>query len=500
MQQIPAGVGHSEKPRRGTGRRSKRLGSLRQFLLYVGPALMVSIAYMDPGNYGTDLQAGAGFKFGLVWAVWLASGMAMLLQYLSGKLGIASGYSLAELVRQSLRRRGLVISYWLGAEIAAAATDLAEYLGTVIALNLLFGIPLLYAAIFGAFDVLIIMAMATRKFRVLEQFFMLLTSVLVIGLLYQLFVVKPSLAQVAYHSVVPGAFSYDAILLVVGIVGATVMPHALFVHSWLTKNKLEMTDSGKLLENRNGGMKNGISLASKSDPLPPPAASSSSSLSSSNSVGSESLPSLPIAGATTSLTPSSPPTQQREKPSLETKQLTRKLHMKETILFLTIAAVVNVGILLVATPLYPNPNITIQETVQELGRIFAPIVGTIFILTLLASGLLSSTLGTLSGQVIMEGLIEKRWNVWARRIVTRFVNVFPTTIAILLQVNPLSLLIYSQVILSLMIPLPMIPLVYYTSKRKFMGELVNSKLTTVFSIITVSLIVGLNSYLILAGI
>lgn len=174
--------------------------------------------------------------------------------------------------------------------------------------------------------------------------------------------------------------------------------------------------------------------------------------------------------------------------------------MKETILFLTIAAVVNVGILLVATPLYPNPNITIQETVQELGRIFAPIVGTIFILTLLASGLLSSTLGTLSGQVIMEGLIEKRWNIWARRIVTRFVNVFPTTIAILLRVNPLSLLIYSQVILSLMIPLPMIPLVYYTSKRKFMGELVNSKLTTVFSIITVALIVGLNSYLILAGI
>jgi len=243
MQQIPAGVENSEKSRSGKGRRRKRFGSLRQFLLYVGPALMVSIAYMDPGNYGTDLQAGAGFKFGLVWAVWLASGMAMLLQYLSGKLGIASGYSLAELVRQSLHRRGLVISYWLGAEIAAAATDLAEYLGTVIALNLLFGIPLLYAAIFGAFDVLIIMAMATRKFRVLEQFFMLLTSVLVIGLLYQLFVVKPSFAQVAYHSVVPGAFSYDAILLVVGIVGATVMPHALFVHSWLTKNKLEMTDS-----------------------------------------------------------------------------------------------------------------------------------------------------------------------------------------------------------------------------------------------------------------
>src|SRR5712691_592244 len=111
--------------------------TLRDFLTYLGPALMVSIAYMDPGNYGTDLAAGSAFKYGLVWAVWLASGMAMLLQYLSGKLGIASGKSLAELVKQSLGRKAFVIPYWLAAESAAASTDLAEYLGTVIALNLL---------------------------------------------------------------------------------------------------------------------------------------------------------------------------------------------------------------------------------------------------------------------------------------------------------------------------------------------------------------------------
>ena len=429
-------------PTKGPKSGSSRRRSLRDFLIYLGPALMVSIAYMDPGNYGTDLLAGAQFKFALVWAVWLASGMAMLLQYLSGKLGIASGYSLAELVKRSLGRRAFIIPYWLAAEAAAAATDLAEYLGTVIALNLLFGVPLLYAAIFGAFDVILIMTLMTRKFRIIEQFFLLLTSVLVVGFLYQLLVVKPSLEQIAYHSVVPGALSTPALLLVVGIVGATVMPHALFVHSWLSKNKMDRT---------------GRAIPEAKDRYD-----------SSNA-------------------------------SIEIKQRTRRVHLWETALFLTIAAVVNVGILLVSTPLAANTS-KIGQAVQQLDLLFAPIVGIVFVLTLLASGLLSSTLGTLAGQVIMEDLIGKHWNIWARRIVTRCVNVFPTTIAILLGVGPLILLIYSQVILSLMIPLPMIPLVYYTSKRKFMGALVNRRSTTILAFATVALILTFNAYLILTSV
>jgi len=401
---------------------------------------MVSLAYMDPGNYGTDLAAGAGFKFGLVWAVWLASGMAMLLQYLSGKLGIASGYSLPEMVRKSLGRKGFVIPYWLAAEAAAAATDLAEYLGTVVALNILFGVPLLYAAIFGALDVLLLMTMMTRRFHIIEQFFMLFTSVLVVGILYQLIVIKPDLGQIAYHSVVPGSLSSDALLLVVGIIGATVMPHALFVHSWLSKNKMD--------------------LMGKKVPDPKNRYDSSNA-------------------------------------SIEVRQRTRKIHLRETVVFLSIAGVVNAGILLVATPLYPNSNLTIGYAVQQLSAIFAPIVGIIFVLTLLASGLTSSTLGTIAGQVIMEGLIGKHWNIWARRIVTRGVNVFPTTIAILLGLDPLILLVYSQVILSLMIPLPMIPLVYFTSKKKFMGDFVNRRRTIIVAVVTVALIVAFNVYLLL---
>ncbi len=403
---------------------------------------MVSIAYIDPGNFGTDLAAGTSFKYGLVWAVWLASALAMLLQYLSGKLGIATGRSLPEMLRASLGRTSLRVAYWLAAETAAAATDLAEYLGTVIALNLLFGIPLLYASIFGALDVVLIMLMVTRNFQIIEQTFLLLTSILVVGFLYQLTVVKPDLGQVAFHSVVPGAPGSGAILLVVGIIGATVMPHALFVHSWLAKNKMDMT------------------------------------------------------GAKV------PDVKQRYDSSNASKAVRRwtlRAHMWETVVMLAIAGVVNVGILLVAIPLTPEQASTIGGAVQALGQIFGPLVGTVFVVTLLASGLTASTLGTMAGQVIMEGLVGRRWNVWLRRVITRCVNVFPTTIAIGLGLDPLSLLVYSQVILSLLIPLPMLPLVYYTSKKKYMGEFVNRHSTMVLAVIAVGIILVFNSYLLLSS-
>jgi manganese transport protein len=408
---------------------------------------MVSIAYMDPGNYGTDIAAGAGFKYDLLWAAWLAGGMAMLLQYLSGKLGIVSGYSLPELVRMSLVKRRYVIPYWIAAEAAAAATDLAEYLGTVLGLNLLFGVPLLYASIFGALDVILLLAMMGKRFRLIEQYFALLISVLVFGILYNLAVVKPDLTQTAYHSVVPFASSNAAFLIVVGMIGATVMPHALFVHSWLSKNKMDL-------------------------------------------IGKR----VPEGTLGSSITDSMRPGNHHPYSNGEIER-TRKFHLKETIIALTIASVVNAGILLIAIPLYPNPNVTVGDFVHGIGLLFGPAIAIVFILTLLASGLSSSALGTISGQVIMEGLIGKHWNVWARRIVTRFINVFPTTFAILLGLDPLSLLVYSQVILSLMIPLPMIPLVYYTSKKKFMAGFVNRRSTLVLAIVTVGLILIFNTFL-----
>jgi manganese transport protein len=410
-----------------------RASSVREFFAYLGPALIVSMAYMDPGNYGTAIQSGALFENGLVWTVWLASLMAMELQYLSGKLGIATGRSLPELVRGSLKSKYQRFSYWLAAEAAAAATDLAEYLGTVLALNILFGIPLLYAAIFGALDVLIILAFATRRFRMIEYMFMLFVSVITFGFLYELFVFGPNLADVARHTFLP-VLSQSNIPFVVGIVGATVMPHALFVHSQLARDKLQGN-------------------------------------------------------------------------TLEEKRRVRKLHLAECVVTLTVAALVNVAILVVAgkvlCPLYGcagNTDInslTVNSAASVMGALYGPLAGTVFGVTLLSSGIASSTTGTLAGQAIMEGLLGTKVNIYVRRLVTRFINVFPTVIAILAGLSPLSLLVYSQVVLSVMIPLPMIPLLYYTAKKELMGEFVNRRVTTFLAVVIAATIIGLNAYLLL---
>jgi manganese transport protein len=423
-----------------------RAASVREFIAYLGPALIVSMAYMDPGNYGTAIQSGALFHNGLVWAVWLASLMAMELQYLSGKLGIATGKSLSELLRGSISSRPYRFAYWLAAEAAAAATDLAEYLGTVLALNILFDIPLLYAAIFGALDVLIILAFATRKFRAIEYLFILFVSVISIGFLYEIFVLGPNLADVAAHTFLP-ALSNSNVPFVVGIVGATVMPHALFVHSDLSRKKLRLG-------------------------------------------------------------------------TLEEKRRIRKLHLAESVLMLTVAALVNVGILVASSAvLWPNfgalpgcgvqagnttaiadcaNSLSVSQAAGIMGALYGPLAMTVFAVTLLSSGIASSTTGTLAGQSIMEGLLGTKVNIYARRLVTRFVNVFPTVLAILFGLQPLSLLVYSQVILSIMIPLPMIPLLYYTAKTRFMGEFVNRRVTTVVSVLIAGIIITLNAYLLLS--
>lgn len=398
--------------------------SLLESFAYLGPGLIVSMAYMDPGNYGTDIQSGAQFNYDLLWAVWLANIMAMILQYLSGKLGIATGKSLPELIRGSLKSRKRVIPYWLGAELAAAATDLAEYLGTVIALNILFGVPLLYAAIFGAADVVILLALTSERFRIIEYFFMLFVSVIGIGFLYQVLLIGPNISDIALHSVAISLSSQNA-FLVVGIIGATVMPHAIFVHSWLTKNKL-----------------------------------------------------------TTG--------------TLEEKRQLRRLHLYENIFALTIASLVNVAILVsAAATLYPKySNVsTISGAYQIMVPLFGLFAAAVFAVTLLSSGLASSVTGTLAGQAIMDGLLGTHINKNLRRLVTRVINVFPTTVAILIGLNPLSLLVYSQVILSLMIPLPMIPLLVYTNRRALMGEFVNRRSTTLLGVLSAAVIISLNAYL-----
>jgi len=392
---------------------------------------MVSVAYMDPGNYGTDIAGGASLNYSLLWVVWLSSAMAMMLQYLSGKIGIATGKSLPEIIRDKFKKKKIfVLPYWLAAETATAATDLAEYLGTVIALTLLFGIPMIYAAIFGALDVIIILAFTTRRFHILERMFILFVSVISFGYLYEVFITKPDPSAILYHSVVPIFANSNALLISVGIIGATVMPHALFLHSWLTKNKL------------------------------------------------------------------------KEK-TIQEKRTLRKLHLTENVVVLAIAGMVNAAIMIMAAAAF-NPHYSnvasISDAYKTLIPLFGAGAGIAFVITLLSSGISSSVVGTLAGQAVMEGLLGMKVNIWLRRLVTRFVNVIPTTIAILLGLDPLNILVYSQVILSLMIPLPMIPIVVLSRNKELMGELVNRNITTIIAFVFVGIILVFNSYLIVSTI
>jgi len=401
---------------------AKARNRISKFLSYFGPALIVSIAYMDPGNYGTDLQGGASFGYSLLWVVWLSGIMAMLIQYLAGKLGIATEQSLAENIRQKLKRKIYIIPYWLGAEVIAAATDLAEFLGTVVALNLLFGVPLIYASIFGALDVIIILGLASKRFRLLEQVLLLVVSIISFGYIYELFITKPDLYSVISISFIPHLVNSNALFVAVGIIGATVMPHAIFLHSGLTQGKA----IGKTLDER--------------------------------------------------------------------KKM-RRLHLIETIIMLSIASLINAAILIMAAVAFYPENSQIQsisEAYKTLVPIFGAAAGIVFLVTLLSSGIASSAAGTLAGQIIMEGFLGKKINAWLRRIVTRFINVVPTTIAILLGFDPLHILVYSQFVLSMLIPIAVIPLVLLTMNSNTMGVFVNKKITTIIACIFVGIILFFN--------
>jgi len=397
----------------------------RDLLQYFGPALIVSVAYMDPGNFGTDISGGAQFGYSMLWIVWFAGIMAMLLQYLSGKLGIATGHSLPELMRLLLKSNRYIIPYWLGAEVAAAMTDLAEFLGTVIALNLLFGIPLIYGTFLAVFDVLLIMGVTRGSVRRLEQLFMTLVSGIGIGYVYEIIVTGPNLRLIMVGSIIPDLNSIPKILIAVGVIGATVMPHALFVHSALANDKI--TD-----------------------------------------------------------------------PSIEAKDKALKLHTAESLIMFTFAGLVNAAIMVMAAAAFAAHSIqvaTIEQAYLTLEPLFGKAAAVVFGVTLLASGLSSSTTGTIAGQAIMEGLIGHKANIWARRVVTRLINVIPTTIAILIGIDPLAMLVYSQVALSLLLPLPLLPLWKFTKDKQLMGKYVNQRITTITAGVFTAFIIVLNALL-----
>ncbi|AFM40547.1 natural resistance-associated macrophage protein metal ion transporter NRAMP [Desulfosporosinus acidiphilus SJ4] len=399
----------------------KRKG-IRALLPFLGPAFIASVAYIDPGNFATNIQSGSLFGYNMLWVVVLANLMAMLLQNMSAKLGIATGKNLPELCRTYFSKR-MSYSMWGVSEIAAMATDLAEFLGATLGLNLLFGIPMLYATILTGLATYLILMLDRFGFRPLEKF--IAAFAVMIGACYMIETIfsRPNFSQVAYHCVVPWLGNSESIMLAVGVIGATVMPHAIYLHSGLTQNRVV-------------------------------------------------------------------PQNDHEKIQLQ------KFNTKEVFIALGFAGLINVAMMYTAAAAFHSTGNSGVADIQSAYKTLTPILGSasasVFLISLLFSGISSSVVGTMGGQVIMQGFVGFSIPVWVRRIVT----MLPTVIIVALGVDPTQTLVISQVILSIVLPIPIIALIYFTKRKDIMGVLVNKKLITSLSIICAVVISFLNLLLI----
>jgi manganese transport protein len=388
---------------------------------FLGPAFIACVAYIDPGNFATNIAGGSKFGYTLVWVIVASNLMAMLIQSLSAKLGIATGRNLPEVCREQFSRR-TSLSLWLQAEAIAMATDLAEFLGAALGFHLLLGIPLFPAALLTGVAAFAILGLQRFGFRPLEA--VIAAVVGVIGACYvaELFYVGPSYASVAKHAAVPEFAGSESVLLAVGILGATVMPHVIYLHSALTQ--------GRIVPNSDD----------------------------------------------------------------EARRLYKYTRI-DVVIAMTIAGLINVSMLVMAAAAFFKSGLVNVDSIEGAHRTLETLLGggakSFFALALLGSGLSSSTVGTMSGQIVMQGFIKRQIPLWVRRAVT----MIPALVVVGIGVNPSRTLVLSQVVLSFGIPFALIPLVMFTSRRDLMGVLVNHRLTVVAAVLVVGLICSLNVYL-----
>jgi manganese transport protein len=400
---------------------SERRGALARLWPFLGPAFIASVAYIDPGNFATNIQGGAKFGYTLLWVIVLSNLMAMLIQTSSAKLGIASGKNLAEQCREHLPR-WMVYPMWVLMELVAMATDLAEFLGAALGFNLLLGIPLLPAGLLTAVVTFLILGLERYGFRPLEAVIGSLVGVVAVCYLIETVWDQPAWSEVAYHAVVPQFAGGESILLATGILGATVMPHAIFLHSALTQNRIVVSD----------------------------------------------------------------PVQLRRLFQFE---------LLDVLIAMSVAGLVNGAMLVMAASTFFQRGLTEIATIEEAHRTLEPLLGRsaswVFAVSLLASGLSSSSVGTMAGQVIMQGFLHWHIPVWVRRLVT----MLPSLVVIAIGLEPTHTLVLSQVVLSFGLPFAIVPLVLFTSRRRVMGVLVNRPATTVLLASSAVTIVALNLYL-----
>ncbi len=399
-----------------------RRRGLASTLVMVGPAVVASIAYMDPGNFATNIQAGARFGYTLLWVVVVANLVAMLFQSLSAKLGIVTGTNLAEMCRRHWPRR-VTVPMWLASEVAAMATDLAEFLGGAIGLSLLLGIPLLAGMVLTAIATYALLMLERRGYRSLEIVIAVLVGVIGLSYLAEVLIAPVDWAAAGRGVVVPGIPDGAALTIAVGIIGATVMPHALYLHSGLTQHRAPARDD-------------------------------------------------------------------RE------RGLLVRYSNREVLVALTVAGLINMAMVVMAAAAFHLGHADVAEiglAYRTLSPLLGPAAAGIFLVSLLASGLSSSVVGTMAGQMIMQGFVGVSIPVWVRRLVT----MVPAFVVVAMGVDSTKALVLSQVVLSFVLPLPMVALVLFTRRRDIMGVFANSRLVDAAAMLGTVIIVALNVILVL---
>ncbi|MBA3659744.1 MAG: Nramp family divalent metal transporter [Gemmatimonadales bacterium] len=406
------------------------VGFWRKALAFAGPGYMVAVGYMDPGNWATDLAGGARFGYALLSVILLSNLMAILLQALSLKLGIVTGRDLAQACRDHYSRPVSFV-LWVLCEIAIAACDLAEVIGSAIALNLLFGIPLIWGVCLTALDVLLILLLQNRGFRYLEALVIALVASIGICFAVELFMARPALGGMMLGLIPQTRIVTDPAMLyiAIGILGATVMPHNLYLHSSIVQTRKVLPDE-----------------ASKREAV--------------------------------------------------------KFATLDSTAALLFAFFINAAILILAAATFHQSG---HQGVAEIGdayRLLTPLLGTtiastLFAVALLASGQNSTITGTLAGQIVMEGFLNIRLPAWLRRLITRLIAIIPAIIVTALygERGAGSLLILSQVILSLQLSFAVVPLVYFTGQRSKMGGFVNAPWLAATAWAVAAVIIGLNGWL-----
>ena len=408
------------------------VGFWRRLFAFSGPGYLVAVGYMDPGNWATDIAGGSAFGYRLLCVILLANIMAMLLQALAARLGIASGMDLAQACRARYPRP-VNLALWVLCELAIIACDLAEVLGTAIALKLLFGLPLVAGVLITGFDVLLILMLQHWGFRLLEAFIVTLLVVIAGCFAYELAIAQPDVAAMA-RGLIPHReiVTNPAMLYIaIGILGATVMPHNLYLHSSIVQTRAFGLDA-------------------------------------------------------------------------EGKRQAARMAVIDSTIALGLALFINAAILILAAATFHQAGRTDVADIDQAYRLLSPMLGAgaasvVFAVALLASGQNSTITGTLAGQIVAEGFLDLKLPVWLRRLVTRLLAIVPAVIVVgwLGDKGATSLLVLSQVILSLQLPFAIVPLVAFTSDRTVMGDLANPRWLKAAAWGIAAIVIGLNATLLI---